>query len=50
MLGVEYVLKYASKEAIDEGDAETDGDDDMSSVGSYGEDDNDEAAGQMEDV
>lgn len=45
----EYVTKYASKEAADEAGAESDDDDDMSSVGSFGDDD-DEPAGQMEEV
>ncbi|TVY22180.1 Ubiquitin-conjugating enzyme E2 [Lachnellula hyalina] len=45
----EYVIKYASKDAADEAGAESDDDDDMSSVGSFGDDD-DEPAGQMEEV
>jgi ubiquitin-conjugating enzyme E2 H len=47
--GVEYVIKYASKDAADEAGAESDDDDDMSSVGSFGDED-DEPAGQMEEV
>lgn len=47
---VEYVTKYASKEAADEAGAESDDDDDMSSVGSFGDEDDDEPAGQMEEV
>ncbi|KAI1338471.1 ubiquitin-conjugating enzyme/RWD-like protein [Xylariaceae sp. FL0016] len=44
----EYVQKYA-KETADEVGAESDDDDDMSSVASFGDED-DEPAGQMEDV
>jgi len=46
----EYVAKYASKEAADEAGAESDDDDDMSSVGSFGDDEDEEPAGQMEEV
>ncbi|CAK7266954.1 ubiquitin-conjugating enzyme E2 H [Sporothrix epigloea] len=51
----EYVQKYASKEAADEAGAESEDDDDMSSVGSFdvdgeGDEDEDEPAGQMDDV
>ncbi|PKS12878.1 hypothetical protein jhhlp_000218 [Lomentospora prolificans] len=45
----EYVQKYASKEAVDEVGAESEDDDDLSSVASFGDDD-DELAGQMDDV
>ncbi|KAH9884998.1 ubiquitin-conjugating enzyme/RWD-like protein [Xylariomycetidae sp. FL2044] len=45
----EYVQKYATKEAVDDGGAESEDDDDMSSVASFG-DDNDEPAGQMDDL
>lgn len=45
----EYVQKYASKEAADDAGAESEDDDDMSSVGSFGEDD-EEPAGPMDDV
>lgn len=45
----EYVSKYASKEAVDEAGAESEDDDDLSSVASFGDDD-DEPAGQMDDV
>ncbi|KAI0133475.1 ubiquitin-conjugating enzyme [Xylariales sp. AK1849] len=44
----EYVTKYASKDAADEAGAESEDDDDMSSVASFG--DEDEPAGQMDDV
>ncbi|KAI1777381.1 ubiquitin-conjugating enzyme/RWD-like protein [Hypoxylon cercidicola] len=46
----EYVQKYASKEAADEGGAESEDDDDMSSVASFGDEEEDELAGQMDDV
>src|SRR6202012_2242426 len=48
----EYVLKYASKDAADEAGEESESDDDMSSVGSYdaNDDEDDEAAGNMEDI
>jgi len=46
----EYVSKYATKDAADEAGAESDDDDDMSSVGSYGDEEDDEPAGQMEEV
>ncbi|RYO92407.1 hypothetical protein DL766_000377 [Monosporascus sp. MC13-8B] len=45
----EYVQKYASKEAADEAGAESEDDDDMSSVASFGDDD-DQPAGHMDDV
>ncbi|KAI9151875.1 ubiquitin-conjugating enzyme [Paramyrothecium foliicola] len=45
----EYVQKYANKDAADDAGAESEDDDDMSSVGSFGDDD-DEPAGQMDDV
>lgn len=46
---IEYVQRYASKEAADEAGVESEDDDDMSSVASFGDDD-DEPAGQMDDV
>lgn len=46
----EYVQKYANKDAADEAGAETEDDDDMSSVASFGEDEDEEPAGQMDDV
>lgn len=46
----EYVSKYASKDAADEAGAESESEDDMSSVGSFGDDDDQEPAGQMEEV
>ncbi|KAK3381520.1 ubiquitin-conjugating enzyme/RWD-like protein [Podospora didyma] len=47
-----YVQKYASKDAADEAGAESENDDDMSSVPSFGSDDEEEQqpAGQMDDV
>ncbi|KAI7776098.1 ubiquitin-conjugating enzyme [Diaporthe eres] len=46
----EYVQRYASRDAAEEAGAESEDDDDMSSVGSFGDDDDDEPAGQMDDV
>jgi len=49
---VEYVLKYANKEAADDAGEESADDDDMSSVASFGDDDGDdeEPAGKMDEV
>jgi ubiquitin-conjugating enzyme E2 H len=44
------VQKYASKESIDDGDKDSDDDDEMSSVGSYESGEEDEAAGNMDDI
>jgi len=49
-LMTEYVTKYASKDAADEAGAESDEDDEMSSVGSFGDDEDEQPAGQMEEV
>jgi len=46
----EYVAKYASKDAADEADEESDLDDEMSSVGSYASGDDEEPAGNMEEI
>lgn len=46
----EYVQKYANKDMVDEAGAESEDEDDMSSVASFGDDDDDEPAGQMDDV
>lgn len=46
---LDYVAKYASKEAADEGGEETESDDELSSVGSY-ESEGEEPAGTMDDV
>ncbi|KAF4991094.1 hypothetical protein FGRMN_8054 [Fusarium graminum] len=46
----EYVQKYASKDAADEAGAESEDDDELSSVASFGDDDDEEPAGQMDDV
>lgn len=46
---VEYVQKYANKDAADEAGAESEDDDDLSSVASF-DDEDDEPAGQMDDV
>jgi len=43
----EYVEKYATKDAIEDGDDDDDEEDEMSSVGSF-DDDDDQPAGQME--
>jgi ubiquitin-conjugating enzyme E2 H len=45
----EYVQKYASKDAANEAGAESEDEDDMSSVGSFGDDDDDDQpAGRMD--
>jgi ubiquitin-conjugating enzyme E2 H len=48
----DYVSRYATKNAADEAGAESEDDDDLSSVGSYNDDDDEDAqpAGQMDDV
>lgn len=46
----EYVQKYATKDAADEAGAESEDDDDMSSVASFDNDEDEEPAGQMDDV
>jgi ubiquitin-conjugating enzyme E2 H len=47
----DYVQKYATKSAADEAGAESESDDDLSSVGSYNDDDEEaQPAGQMDDV
>ncbi|GFP53685.1 ubiquitin-conjugating enzyme E2 8 [Trichoderma asperellum] len=46
----EYVQKYANKDMVDEAGAESEDEDDMSSVASFGDDDDEEPAGQMDDV
>lgn len=46
----EYVTRYATKAAADEAGAESEDDDDLSSVGSYNDEDDEEPAGQMDDV
>lgn len=45
----EYVSRYASKEAADEGGEDTESEEEMSSVGSY-ESGGEEPAGTMDDV
>lgn len=45
----EYVQKYATKEAADDAGPESASDDDLSSVASFGDDD-EQPAGQMDDV
>ena len=45
----EYVQRYASKDAANDAGAESDDEDDMSSVGSFGDDDDDDQpAGRMD--
>jgi len=44
------VQKYATKDAADEAGAESEDDDDMSSVASFDNDEDEEPAGQMDDV
>lgn len=46
----EYVQKYASKDSADEADAESEDDGELSSVASFDEEDDEEAAGKMDDV
>lgn len=46
----EYVQKYASKDAADEADVESEDGGELSSVASFDEEDDDEAAGKMDDV
>ncbi|KAJ4015200.1 ubiquitin-conjugating enzyme E2 H [Fusarium irregulare] len=46
----EYVQKYASKDAADEAGAESEDDDELSSVASFGDDDDEEPAGRLDDV
>ncbi|KAL2147463.1 hypothetical protein VTI28DRAFT_9363 [Corynascus sepedonium] len=47
----DYVQKYATKNAADDAGAESEDDDDLSSVGSYNDDDEEaQPAGQMDDV
>lgn len=46
-MGAEYVQKYATKEAVDDGEDDSGEEDEMSSVGSFDSGD-DEPAGQME--
>ncbi|KAL2755914.1 hypothetical protein ACRALDRAFT_2027568 [Sodiomyces alcalophilus JCM 7366] len=46
----EYVQKYAGKDAADEAGAESSDDDDMSSVGSFGDDEDEQPAGRLDDV
>lgn len=47
---IEYVQRYASKEAAEEAGQESEEDDDMSSVGSFGEEEDEEPAGHLEDL
>lgn len=49
-IAAEYVQKYANKDTAEDSDKDNDDDDEMSSVGSYESGDEDEAAGNMEDI
>jgi len=44
----EYVQKYATKDAAQDGEVGSDDEDEMSSVGSYDDDEDEQPAGQME--
>ncbi|KAK3639115.1 ubiquitin-conjugating enzyme E2 H [Elasticomyces elasticus] len=46
----EYVAKYATKEHVDDAGNDTDDSDEMSSVGSLDDDEDDEPAGTMDEV
>jgi ubiquitin-conjugating enzyme E2 H len=46
----EYVIKYASKEAADEAGEDSESDEEMSSVGSYASGEDEEPAGNMEEL
>ncbi|PHH79403.1 hypothetical protein CDD83_3870 [Cordyceps sp. RAO-2017] len=46
----EYVQKYATKDAADEAGAESEEDDDMSSVASFSDAEDEEPAGQMDEL
>jgi ubiquitin-conjugating enzyme E2 H len=46
---LEYVAKYASKDAVDDAGEDTESEDELSSVGSY-ESDGEEPAGRLDDV
>lgn len=48
-VSAEYVQKYATKDAADDAGPESASDDDLSSVASFGDDD-EQPAGQMDDV
>lgn len=47
---IEYVKRFASKDAADEAGDESESDDEMSSVGSYASGDDEEPAGHMDGV
>jgi ubiquitin-conjugating enzyme E2 H len=44
----EYVLKYANKDAADDAGAESEDDDELSSVGSFDDDDDEQPAGRLD--
>lgn len=47
---VEYVLKYATKDAANEASKDSESEDEMSSVGSYESGEDEEPAGNMEEL
>jgi hypothetical protein len=47
---IEYVQRYASKEAADDAGEDSDDEDEMSSVGSFGSAEDEEPAGTMDEV
>lgn len=49
-LWADYVSRYATKDAADQGGEEEESDDEMSSVGSYDSGDDDEPAGNMDEL
>lgn len=49
-MGPEYVVKYASREAVEDAGDEDGSDSDMSSVASFGDEEDEEPAGTMEEV
>ena len=50
LMYLEYVSRYATKELLDDAGADADESDEMSSVGSYDEDELDEPVGTMDGV
>ena len=50
LISTEYVSRYATREHIEDAGGDTDESDEMSSVGSYDEQEDDEPAGTMEEV
>ena len=48
--GIEYVNRFASKDAADEAGEDSESEDEMSSVGSYQSGDDEEPAGNMDEL